>query len=70
MNLKIVLILLRGVVCISLICFGVEVVGNYKQSSGLNLDWAIVVLLLVGVVFSIAFIGKPISDAFEEKKKE
>jgi hypothetical protein len=25
---------------------------------------------LVGVVFSIAFIGKPISDAFEEKKKE
>lgn len=70
MNLRVLFILLRGAVGVSVIAVGIEVAGFYKRCYGVNLDWAIVALLFVGVVFSIVFVGQPLSEAFEKKDKD
>lgn len=70
MKLRILFLLVRGVVGTILFCFAIWLAGCVKPKYGVNVDWLIVLLLFLGVVFSIVFIGQPISAELGAEKKE
>lgn len=70
MKSRILLILTRGGVGTVVLCMAIGVVGELKSKLQMNLDWVIVLLLMIGAVFAVVFVGDPLSEEFERQKSK